>query len=98
MNNPSRTVPSAATDQEQFLTVLSREEALARFEQALFPRDLLRETRKLDDALGCALAADVVAPIDVPPGSDTHNAELKRRYWSVFDSDTFQDRLKQMRW
>jgi hypothetical protein len=39
-----------------------------------------------------------VAPIDVPPGSDTHNAELKRRYWSVFDSDTFQDRLKQMRW
>ncbi len=67
MSNPSRTTSSAATDQEQFLTVLSREDALARFEQALFPRDLFSETRKLADALGCALAADVVAPIDVPP-------------------------------
>ncbi|WP_458760154.1 molybdopterin biosynthesis protein [Afipia sp. TerB] len=67
MNTPSRTISSAATDQEQFLTVLSREDALARFEQALFPRALASETRALAGALGCALAADVVAPIDVPP-------------------------------
>jgi putative molybdopterin biosynthesis protein len=54
-------------DQDQFLTILSREEALARFEAALFPRALAGEPRRLADALGCTLALDVVAPIDVPP-------------------------------
>src|SRR6201994_2177891 len=54
-------------DQDQFLTILSREEALARFETALFPRDLTVERRALADAIGCALGEDVVAPIDVPP-------------------------------
>jgi putative molybdopterin biosynthesis protein len=54
-------------DQEQFLTILSREEALERFEAALFPRTAPGEQRALSDALGCALADDVVAPIDVPP-------------------------------
>ena len=54
-------------DQDQFLTILSREEALARFEAALFPRAVAGETRPLADALGCALAEDIVAPIDVPP-------------------------------
>ena len=57
----------ASLDQEQFLTILSREDALERFETALFPRALPCEARKLVDALGCALAEDVVAPIDVPP-------------------------------
>jgi len=56
-----------SVDQEQFLTILSREEALARFEAALFPRELPSERRKLADALGCALSEDVTAPIDVPP-------------------------------
>jgi molybdenum cofactor synthesis domain-containing protein len=56
-----------SVDQEQFLNILSREDALLRFEAALFPRDVPREQRKLADALGCALAEDVVAPIDVPP-------------------------------
>src|SRR6266536_3531872 len=56
-----------ANDQDQFLTILSREEALARFEAALFPRAVPCEQRMLADALGCALAEDVVAPIDVPP-------------------------------
>lgn len=56
-----------STDQDQFLTILSREEAMARFEAALFPRAILSEGRPLADALGCALAADIVAPIDVPP-------------------------------
>jgi molybdenum cofactor synthesis domain-containing protein len=57
----------ASVDQDQFLTVLSREDALARFEAALFPRAAPSEPRPLADALGRALAADVVAPIDVPP-------------------------------
>jgi len=56
-----------SVDQGQFLTVLSREEALARFEAALFPRAVPSEQRPLSDALGCALAQDIVAPIDVPP-------------------------------
>jgi molybdopterin molybdotransferase/putative molybdopterin biosynthesis protein len=54
-------------DQDQFLTILSREDALARFEAALFPRAVPSEMRRLEDALGCALAQDMVAPIDVPP-------------------------------
>src|SRR3979409_2774930 len=54
-------------DQDQFLTILSREDALARFEAALFPRPVPSEQRRLSDALGCALAEDIVAPIDVPP-------------------------------
>jgi putative molybdopterin biosynthesis protein len=54
-------------DQDQFLTILSREDALARFEAALFPFRVPSEPRKLSDALGCALTEDVVAPIDVPP-------------------------------
>ena len=54
-------------DQDQFLTVLSREDALARFEAALFPRAVPSELRPLADALGSALAEDVMAPIDVPP-------------------------------
>lgn len=58
---------SAATTQEQFLTVLSREDALARFEAALFPRELSSEQRVLADALGFPLAQDVVAAVDVPP-------------------------------
>jgi len=59
--------PSGAIDQDQFLTILSREEAVARFEAALFPRAVPGERRKLADSLGCALAEDVTAPIDVPP-------------------------------
>ncbi|TIP93999.1 MAG: molybdopterin biosynthesis protein, partial [Mesorhizobium sp.] len=55
------------TGQEQFLTVLSRDEALARFEAALFPRTIPTEELTLADALGLALADDVMAPIDVPP-------------------------------
>jgi molybdenum cofactor synthesis domain-containing protein len=54
-------------EQDQFLTILSREDALARFEAALFPRAIARERRPLADALGQALADDVVSPIDVPP-------------------------------
>jgi putative molybdopterin biosynthesis protein len=56
-----------STAQKQFLTILSREEALARFEDALFPRPVPVEERELSEALGFALAQDVTAPGDVPP-------------------------------
>src|SRR5437868_10721183 len=56
-----------SVDQDQFLTILPREDALARFEATLFPVAMPREQRSLADALGCALIEDVVAPIDVPP-------------------------------
>jgi molybdopterin molybdotransferase/putative molybdopterin biosynthesis protein len=56
-----------SVEQAQFLTILSREEALARFEAALFPRAVPSEKRPLAAALGWPLAADVMAPIDVPP-------------------------------
>ncbi|MDB5513611.1 MAG: molybdopterin biosynthesis protein [Tardiphaga sp.] len=67
MPNSPTSKNSGTVEQEQFLTILSREDALARFEAALFPRAALSETRLLGDALGHALAQDVVAPIDVPP-------------------------------
>jgi len=54
-------------DQDQFLTILSREDALGRFDAALFPRAVPSELRGLSSALGCALAQDIAAPIDVPP-------------------------------
>jgi putative molybdopterin biosynthesis protein len=54
-------------DQDQFLTILSREAALKRFEAALFPRATLAEERPLTEALGYPLARDIVADIDVPP-------------------------------
>src|SRR6202521_2149297 len=54
-------------EQDQFLSILSREDALARFEAELFLRSVASEQRPLADALGQALADDVVSPIDVPP-------------------------------
>jgi putative molybdopterin biosynthesis protein len=53
--------------QEQFLDVLSREDALARFEAALFPRTSDVQEVSLADALGLALGGDVIAPVDAPP-------------------------------
>jgi putative molybdopterin biosynthesis protein len=69
MSNAKAPLPNNhdGIDQDQFLTILSREDALTRFEAALFPRTISSEQRPLADALGCALAQDVVAPIDVPP-------------------------------
>jgi putative molybdopterin biosynthesis protein len=56
-----------AVSQEQFLTVLSRDEAVRRFTAALDLKPLGVETVALRDSLGRALAAEVAAPIDVPP-------------------------------
>jgi putative molybdopterin biosynthesis protein len=54
-------------EQDQFLTILSREDALARFEAELFPRSIASKRQSLTDALGQSLTDDVVSPIDVPP-------------------------------
>ena len=71
MGSGMTNAPSArnrdGADQDQFLTILSREDALARFEAALFPRVTPAEERPLADALGFALAHDIAADIDVPP-------------------------------
>ncbi|GLR88474.1 molybdopterin biosynthesis protein [Bradyrhizobium iriomotense] len=67
MNKIPQPSDRGSVDQEQFLKILSREEALARFEAALFPRALPSEIRTLAAALGRALAEDIFAPIDVPP-------------------------------
>jgi molybdenum cofactor synthesis domain-containing protein len=71
MGSDMTNAPSAksrdSVDQDQFLTILSREEAIARFEAALFPREISSEPRRLSDSIGYALAADIVASIDVPP-------------------------------
>lgn len=56
-----------AARQEQFLEVVSAEEARARFMRRIDIAPLPGETVGLAEALGRVLAADVAAPIDVPP-------------------------------
>ncbi|MGZ5845786.1 MAG: molybdopterin biosynthesis protein [Xanthobacteraceae bacterium] len=56
-----------AAQQEQFLEVVSAEEARARFARRINLAPLAHETVGLSDALGRVLAHDVRAPIDVPP-------------------------------
>jgi putative molybdopterin biosynthesis protein len=56
-----------AARQEQFLDVVSAEEARARFAKHLDLTPLPGETVTLTAALGRVLAQDVMAPIDVPP-------------------------------
>jgi putative molybdopterin biosynthesis protein len=58
---------AAAARQEQFLNVVSREEAVARFRAAVPHVALGAETVCLAEALGRVLAHDVASPIDVPP-------------------------------
>ncbi len=53
--------------QEQFLTVKSRDQALADFQAALDPRPLGTETVGLDRLAGRVLAHDVEAQADAPP-------------------------------
>lgn len=67
MVKPKASSGNGSVEQDQFLTILSREQALERFEAALFPRALAVEDRALADALGLAIASDVVAVVDVPP-------------------------------
>jgi putative molybdopterin biosynthesis protein len=66
MREPSFAEGFGGRGQEQFLNVLDRDEAERRFRAAfdLRPRGVDRVA--LDDALGRDLAADVLAPVDVP--------------------------------
>jgi putative molybdopterin biosynthesis protein len=57
----------AAARQEQFLEVVSAEEARARFARHLDLTPLAAETVPLSGALGRVLAGDVVAAVDAPP-------------------------------
>ena len=52
--------------QEQFLEVVDRDEATARFQQHLKMRPLGAETMPLSEALGRILACAVIADVDVP--------------------------------
>src|SRR5215468_5300977 len=56
----------AQSGQTQFLTVISRDEATARFRQHLRLAPLGMETVPLADALNRVLAEDVFAEVDVP--------------------------------
>ncbi|MEX0590214.1 MAG: molybdopterin biosynthesis protein [Xanthobacteraceae bacterium] len=57
----------AAARQEQFLEVVSPEDAKARFERHLDLKPLAAERVLLANALGRVLAHDIAAPIDTPP-------------------------------
>src|SRR5580704_7132975 len=56
-----------AARQEQFLEVVSAQEARRRFEACIDRSPLPAETLPLAAALSRVLAADVVAPVDAPP-------------------------------
>src|SRR5438876_3995287 len=53
-------------EQEQFLTVIDRDEAERRFHAALELRPLRAEVIPLAQVLGRVLASDVCSPVDVP--------------------------------
>jgi putative molybdopterin biosynthesis protein len=57
----------AAAWQEQFLEVVSAQEARRRFEACIDRSPLPAETVALSAALSRVLAADVIAPVDAPP-------------------------------
>ncbi|HLL26758.1 MAG TPA: molybdopterin biosynthesis protein [Xanthobacteraceae bacterium] len=56
-----------AARQEQFLEIVSAEEARTRFTRALDLSPLAGEKVQLAAALGRVLAADLISPVDVPP-------------------------------
>lgn len=71
--------------QEQFLSVVDRDEADRRFRAALAPLGPLgEETAALARALGRVLARDVASPVDVP-GFDRSNVDG----WAVQAASTF---------
>src|SRR4029077_5665313 len=78
--------------QDQFLTVVDRDEAERRFRAALDLRPLPAELVPLSAALGRVLAEDVVAPLDVP-GFDRSNVDG----FAVRAEDTFGAREEEPR-
>ena len=71
--------------QDQFLTVIDRDEAERRFHAVLDLRPLEVEEAPLEQCLGRVLARDVVAPLDVP-GFDRSNVDG----FAVRSEDTFR--------
>jgi putative molybdopterin biosynthesis protein len=65
--NDSESQSNTTPAQEQFLSVLSREEAAKRFQSHLAMKPLGLEHVSLSDSLGRILAETLRAPIDVPP-------------------------------
>jgi putative molybdopterin biosynthesis protein len=63
-----------AARQEQFLEVVDRDEAVARFHRHLTLAPLGKESVTLGEARGRVLAEDVVASVDVP-GFDRSNVD-----------------------
>ncbi len=67
MSSLGRDMKQPSHEQEQFLEVLDRDEAMRRFRAALDLSPLGREQVPLERALGRVLADDIAAEIDVPP-------------------------------
>jgi len=67
MSKPVTQGAAKPMEQEQFLTVLSREEAARRFQGALSMRPLDEESVDLGASLGRVLARTLRSPIDAPP-------------------------------
>jgi len=65
---------SVAARQDQFLDVVSRDEALARFQKNLTLEPLGTERVQLTAALGRSLATDIISEVDVP-GFDRSNVD-----------------------
>lgn len=72
MSDPRSGSPHDGVRQDQFLNVITRDEATARFRHHLRLAPLGQERVPLSRALGRVLAATVVAPVDVP-GFDRSN-------------------------
>ncbi|HEX8740542.1 MAG TPA: molybdopterin biosynthesis protein [Casimicrobiaceae bacterium] len=84
MNEPRKPPMRPDPRQTQFLTVITRDEATARFQRHLRLEPLGRETVPLGDARGRILADDVRSSVDVP-AFDRSNVDG----FAVQASDTF---------
>ena len=89
----------AAARQEQFLDVVSAEEARARFENHLDLTPLAGETVTLADALTRVLAHDIVAQVDAPPfdRSNVDGFALARRRYARRQPDRAETSAPQRR-
>ena len=74
----SNHIPHSA-EQSQFLEVIDRDEATARFQQHLQLTPLGDEDVPLAEALGRVLADDVISTVDVP-GFDRSNVVSARDF------------------
>jgi putative molybdopterin biosynthesis protein len=81
---PTRQPAEPPSGQTQFLTVVTRDEATARFREHLRLAPLGKEVVPLGEALNRVLADDIVSPIDVP-GFDRSNVDG----FALQASDTF---------